>query len=75
VEGVFVGFGGTIFKTVWKDGSTKANKDALHLSAEYLRLLTLEAIHRSYEIAEKEGSTTLDAEHLEKIVAQLMLDF
>ncbi|CAG8710005.1 17680_t:CDS:2, partial [Cetraspora pellucida] len=59
-----------IFKTVWKKRKTKARKDALLLSAEYLRLFTDEAISRAAIVAKKDypGATLprLEAHHLEK---------
>ncbi|RUS24031.1 hypothetical protein BC938DRAFT_474229 [Jimgerdemannia flammicorona] len=55
-----------------------ANKDSLQLSAEFIRLFTIEAIHRAADAAQSDPSSsgrTLEAEHLEKVVAQLLLDF
>ncbi|KAL1915577.1 uncharacterized protein VTP21DRAFT_6701 [Calcarisporiella thermophila] len=74
----------TIFKSAWKEPGTKINKEALQLSAEYLRLFALEAIHRSAEVARyrvpssQEGNVTggkVEVEHLEKVGLQLVLDF
>ena len=55
-----------------------ANKDAIQLSTELLRIFTVEAVHRAVDEANKDaggGSQTLQVEHLEKILPQLMLDF
>lgn len=57
---------------------TAANKDALQLSAELMRIFTVEAVHRAVDEANKDpggGTQTLQVEHLEKILPQLMLDF
>ncbi|KAF0513132.1 centromere protein X-like protein [Gigaspora margarita] len=68
-----------IFKTVWKKQKTKVRKDALLLSAEYLRLFTDEAISRAAIVAKKDnlGETLprLEVHHLEKIAPQLRRDF
>ncbi|KAI8078760.1 centromere protein X [Halteromyces radiatus] len=67
-----------VIKHGWKDTRTKANAQALQLSAEFFRLFTIEAIHRASEEAERStGSSEHDiqVEHLEKILTQLMLDF
>ncbi|KAG2186571.1 hypothetical protein INT44_002795 [Umbelopsis vinacea] len=74
-----------VFKAQWKDSGTKAviqrnvaNKDAIQLSTELLRIFTVEAVHRAVDEANKDaggGSQTLQVEHLEKILPQLMLDF
>ncbi|KAK9761047.1 hypothetical protein K7432_014361 [Basidiobolus ranarum] len=69
-----------IFKTVWKESNTKIKPDATSLAAEFLRLFTLEAVHRSAGLSKSEFTgdedmPQLEVEHLEKIAAQLLLDF
>ncbi|KAI9144138.1 stimulated by retinoic acid 13 [Paraphysoderma sedebokerense] len=73
-----------IFKTKFTDSTTKINKDALQTAAEFFRLFTIEALHRSSEsclgskrtiLASQSGKPKLEIEHLEKNLAQLMLDF
>ncbi|KAF3645909.1 hypothetical protein FXO37_20750 [Capsicum annuum] len=54
---------------------TFANANALKLSAELLRSFVAEAIQRAATIAEAEGSTKIEATHLERILPQLLLDF
>ncbi|KAM3381213.1 protein MHF2 isoform X1 [Capsicum galapagoense] len=54
---------------------TFANANALKLSAELLRSFVAEAIQRAANIAEAEGSTKIEATHLERILPQLLLDF
>jgi len=51
------------------------SKNAMKLSAEYMRLFVLEAIHRSEQLARDEGSPSVEIEHLQKILPQLLLDF
>ncbi|POY73278.1 hypothetical protein BMF94_3612 [Rhodotorula taiwanensis] len=66
--------------------NTRISAAATHLSAEYLRLLATEAIHRAAEVAEKERKADkeagkagppgmLETRHLEQILAGLLLDF
>lgn len=62
------------------DPSTRINAAALQLSVEYLRLFTVEALHRSAEEAGKDtekkvGPSLLEAKHLQKVMAGLLLDF
>ncbi|KAF9971827.1 hypothetical protein BGZ73_005138 [Actinomortierella ambigua] len=71
-----------IFKQVWSDPGTKAGKDALQLSAEYLRLFTIEALHRT-ALLQREGESedlrdeklVLELDTLESVTPQLVLDF
>jgi hypothetical protein len=46
--------------------------NAAKLTAEYMRLFVLEASHRAAATAQAEGSVKVDAEHLEKILPQLV---
>ncbi|VFQ80634.1 unnamed protein product [Cuscuta campestris] len=54
---------------------TYANAAALKLSCELLRVFVAEAVHRAAAIAEAEGTTRIEATHLERILPQLLLDF
>ncbi|KAJ1660783.1 hypothetical protein IWQ61_000318 [Dispira simplex] len=59
-------------------GAKSVRPDALNLVTEYMRLFTIEAIHRAVYEGQKKGvvpTNTIDIEHLEKILPQLMLDF
>ncbi|KAK4749650.1 hypothetical protein SAY87_027099 [Trapa incisa] len=58
-----------------KNRSTSANTNALKLSSELLRLFVIEAIQRATTIADAEGSTRIEATHLERILPQFLLDF
>ncbi|GAA5829924.1 hypothetical protein JCM3766R1_006703 [Sporobolomyces carnicolor] len=62
--------------------NTRVSAPALHLSAEYLKLFTAEAVHRAAQVATLEqeqgdtpSSTLLETRHLEKVLAGMMLDF
>ncbi|KAG0020060.1 hypothetical protein BGZ81_009476 [Podila clonocystis] len=72
-----------IFKGVWSNPDTKIHKDAMKLSAEFLRLFTIEALHRAvaYQREQEEDDLLrddemlLDVESLEAVTPQLLLDF
>ncbi|KAG2223131.1 hypothetical protein INT45_005687 [Circinella minor] len=64
-----------IFKASWKDSGTRSNQQAVLLSCEFLRLFTTEAIHRSAEQVTDTDENTINAEHLERSLTQLLLDF
>ncbi|CAO3573403.1 unnamed protein product [Mortierella alpina] len=71
-----------IFKGVWTDPGTKAQKDAMQLSAEFLRLFTVEALHRTaaYQREQEDEDlrteeTLIELDSLEAITAQLVMDF
>ncbi|KAG2206193.1 hypothetical protein INT46_002969, partial [Mucor plumbeus] len=74
-----------VFKNSFKNENSKVNKEALQLSCEFLRLFTLEAIHRASKeqddmsrLDEQDGPRSrkkLEVEHLERILPQLLLDF
>ncbi|KAI9274467.1 centromere protein X-like protein [Phascolomyces articulosus] len=64
-----------IFKAKFKESSSRVNKDALLLSCEFLRLFTAEAIHRSAEQVTDTDDVVINAEHLERTLTQLLLDF
>ncbi|KAG0366028.1 hypothetical protein BGZ54_005922 [Gamsiella multidivaricata] len=73
---------GAIFKGVWTDPGTKAHKEALELSAEYLRLFTIEALHRTaaYQREQEDEElrneeTLIELDSLEAITPQLVMDF
>ncbi|GAA6011805.1 hypothetical protein JCM10207_004250 [Rhodosporidiobolus poonsookiae] len=74
-----------VFRLV-TEPNTRISAPALHLSSEYLRLFATEAIHRASEVAQKEHDERkaagdeapgmlLEARHLEKVLAGLLLDF
>ncbi|RIA86267.1 hypothetical protein C1645_780027 [Glomus cerebriforme] len=68
-----------IFKTTWKNPKTKVGKEALTLSAEYLRIFTTQAVIRATNEAMNEAGggslIRLEVAHLEKITPQLSRDF
>eukprot|EP00729_Bicosta_minor_P004159 gene4159-19166_t len=63
-----------IFAKEWS-GKTKANQDALKLSAELMRCFVLEAAHRAGVECKASGLPEVTPEHLEKVLPQLLLDF
>jgi centromere protein X len=54
---------------------SKIHPDAVKLSAEFLRLFVLEALHRAQMEAMVDDSATVEPHHLEQVLAQLLLDF
>ncbi|KAL7321425.1 hypothetical protein PS15m_001187 [Mucor circinelloides] len=75
-----------VFKSSFKNQNSRLNKEALQLSCEFLRLFTVEALHRASEeqdrietsMSDEIGTRprkTLQVEHLERILPQLLLDF
>ncbi|KAJ2613873.1 hypothetical protein H4S08_001995 [Coemansia sp. RSA 1365] len=68
-----------IFKKCWEKPNTAIRPDALELSAEFLMLFAKEAIDRAKARRTKSGGEemqeVIDESDLEKILAQLMLDF
>ena len=53
----------------------KVNENAVATLSELLRIYTLEIFTRAAEQSMKEGSSTVTLEHLEKVLAQFLLDF
>ncbi|KAJ2901252.1 hypothetical protein GGI21_004718 [Coemansia aciculifera] len=65
-----------IFKRVWSKPNMAIRGDALELSAEFLLLFAKEAIERAKSKRAGSGmGGPVDESDLEKILAQLMLDF
>eukprot|EP00045_Choanoeca_perplexa_P009873 m.97769 g.97769 ORF g.97769 m.97769 type:complete len:87 (-) comp15059_c0_seq1:9-269(-) len=54
---------------------TKIATNTLKLTAEVLRTFVVEAGHRAAVQAKMEGDTVVEPQHVEKTVAQLLLDF
>ncbi|KAF8929660.1 hypothetical protein BGZ47_000939 [Haplosporangium gracile] len=71
-----------VFKEVWADPTTKVQRDALEMSGEFLRLFTIEALHRTagYQREQedeelKDVETLVELDSLEAITPQLVMDF
>ena len=66
----------TIENLLKKSGSglTKISEPAVKCTGELMRIYSLEILTRSAEQAMKEGATTVTTEHLEKVLAQFLLD-
>ncbi|XP_068674018.1 centromere protein X-like [Montipora foliosa] len=54
---------------------TKCSGDALKLMAELLKIFIAEGAARAAQQAKVESSPSVETEHLEKILPQLLLDF
>jgi len=54
---------------------TKCTGDALKLMAELLKIFVAEGAARAAQQAKVESSPTVETDHLEKILPQLLLDF
>ncbi|XP_015211368.1 centromere protein X [Lepisosteus oculatus] len=59
----------------FKDEKTRVSSDALILMAEMLKVFVQEAAERSVKQAVTEDSESVDIDHFEKILPQLLLDF
>ena len=57
------------------DKKTKLGGDAVKLMAEFLRVFVAEGAARAGHQAKTESAVTVEIEHLEKILPQLLLDF
>ncbi|KAF9130353.1 hypothetical protein BGW39_003147 [Mortierella sp. 14UC] len=71
-----------VFKEVWTEHGTKVQKEALEMSSEFLRLFTIEALHRTagYQREQedeelKDDETLIEIDSLEAITPQLVMDF
>ncbi|VFQ87484.1 unnamed protein product [Cuscuta campestris] len=74
-----------IFKLVWRRRAADREKNELSQSVDNEIIgaantsrrnrPTYEAVHRAAAIAEAEGTTRIEATHLERILPQLLLDF
>ncbi|KAG0071005.1 hypothetical protein BGZ89_011890 [Linnemannia elongata] len=71
-----------VFKEVWTDPVTRVQRDALEMSGEFLRLFTIEALHRTaaYQREQedeelKDVETLVELDSLEAIAPQLVMDF
>ncbi|XP_073690468.1 centromere protein X [Garra rufa] len=59
----------------FKEDKTKVSSDAVVLVAEMLKVFVEEATRRAVKQADSEDCDTVDIEHFEKILPQLLLDF
>ncbi|KAK2536713.1 hypothetical protein Q9966_006052 [Columba livia] len=59
----------------FRDRRTRVNGDALLLMAEMLKVFVREAAARAARQAQAEELRTVDMEHVEKVLPQLLLDF
>ncbi|KAJ8377109.1 hypothetical protein SKAU_G00076890 [Synaphobranchus kaupii] len=66
---------GKLLSLFFKDDKTKVSGDAVLLMAEMLKIFVQEAARRAAKQADTEDSGTVDIDHFEKILPQLLLDF
>ncbi|XP_067280536.1 centromere protein X isoform X3 [Pseudorasbora parva] len=59
----------------FKEDKTKVSSDAVVLVGEMLKIFVEEATRRAVKQASSEDCDTVDIEHFEKILPQLLLDF
>ncbi|XP_051570505.1 centromere protein X [Myxocyprinus asiaticus] len=59
----------------FREDKTKASSDAVLLMAEMLKVFVEEAARRTVKQADSEDCDTVDIEHFEKVLPQLLLDF
>jgi hypothetical protein len=45
------------------------------MSIEWMKIFISEALHRSRQVADEQNSVEILPEHLEQVLAQLLLDF
>ena len=64
-----------ICKSVWKDEKIRLSGDAAILFEQYLLAFVREGLHRAMAEADAAQSEQVDLEHLEAIMAQLLMDF
>lgn len=64
-----------IIKLQFKDGKTKIGDDTVRLVGEVVQLLIVEAAARSCNQALLCGQSTVEMEHVEKVLPKLLLDF
>ncbi|XP_064180965.1 centromere protein X [Anguilla rostrata] len=66
---------GKLLSLSFRDEKTKVSGDAVLLMAEMLKIFVQEAARRAAKQADAEDSDTVDIDHFEKILPQLLLDF
>lgn len=64
-----------VVKSQLANQKTKFNEEPFELLNELLKVITVEAALRASKVANSENKTTVSLEHVEKILAQIMLDF
>ncbi|KAI1886467.1 hypothetical protein AGOR_G00196050 [Albula goreensis] len=66
---------GKLLSLFFRDEKTRVSSDAATLMTEMLKVFVQEAARRAAKQAETEDSHTVDIDHFEKILPQLLLDF
>ena len=62
-------------KNLKLDREIRPSQDAIKLLGEYLYVFVAEAVLRAEKQADLNGTKTIDASHIQRILPQLLLDF
>lgn len=64
-----------LLQSYFKEEKTRLSPEALKVFTKFVEVFTREGIVRSMIQAQNEDVNTVEVEHLEKILPQLLLDF
>lgn len=64
-----------LLQSYFKEEKTRLSPEALKVFTKFVEVFTREGIGRSMIQAQNEDVNTVEVEHLEKILSQLLLDF
>mmetsp|Transcript_16756 Transcript_16756/g.68569 ORF Transcript_16756/g.68569 Transcript_16756/m.68569 type:complete len:85 (+) Transcript_16756:141-395(+) len=64
-----------MLKGAFRGKKVRVKAEALELTCEFLRCLTIEAVQRSAQQASLEGTNNVEPRHVQAILPQLLLDF
>lgn len=64
-----------LLQSYFKEEKTRLSPEALKVFTKFVEVFTREGIGRSMIQAQNEDVNTVEVEHLEKILPQLLLDF
>ena len=64
-----------LLQSYFKEEKTRLSPEALKVFTKFVEVFTREGIGRSMIQAQSEDVNTVEVEHLEKILPQLLLDF
>ena len=64
-----------LLQSYFKEEKTRLSPEALKVFTKFVEVFTREVIGRSMIQAQNEDVNTVEVEHLEKILPQLLLDF
>mmetsp|Transcript_4072 Transcript_4072/g.5796 ORF Transcript_4072/g.5796 Transcript_4072/m.5796 type:complete len:85 (+) Transcript_4072:334-588(+) len=64
-----------MLKGAFRGKKVRVKAEALEMTCEFLRCLTIEAVQRSAQQASLEGTNHVEPRHIQAILPQLLLDF